>query len=300
MAEEKLIRLSQAARKLNVGKDTILEFLAKKGHEVENNPNAKLTPDQFALLSKEFAASATEKMEASGLTIGAKHSDNLVIESEKEIVAKKSKDEEESIMIKNLGATEIKPKEEKPEKLEREKPKLEGIKVVGKIELEKKTKKEEDKVEKEKVEEEQPVAKKEEKVEKPEQEVIKARADKLKGLKVVDRIELPVEKEKKKDQPVASSDIGDEKKGKRPRKRIITQDNKGQRGKPMQPRIQKEEPSEKEIQDQIRATLAKLSGGHKKSSGSKYRREKRQAVSEAQEQQMLQEQEASKTLKVTE
>lgn len=300
MAEEKLIRLSQAARKLNVGHHTILDFLAKKGHEVENNPNAKLTPDQFALLSKEFAASATEKMEASGLTIGAKHTDNLVIESEKEVVAKKSKDEEESIMIKNLGATEIKTKEEtKPEKVERDKPKLEGIKVVGKIELEKKAKKEEEKVEK--AEEEKPEPKKEEKVvEKPEQEVIKARADKLKGLKVVDRIELPVEKEKKKDQPVASSDIGDDKKGKRPRKRIITQDNKGQRGKPMQPRVQKEEPSEKEIQDQIRATLAKLSGGHKKGSGAKYRREKRQAVSEAQEQQMLQEQEASKTLKVTE
>jgi translation initiation factor IF-2 len=66
------------------------------------------------------------------------------------------------------------------------------------------------------------------------------------------------------------------------------------------PRVQKEEPSEKEIQDQIRATLAKLSGGQKKTSGAKYRREKRQAYSEAQEQQMLQDQEASKTLRVTE
>src|SRR5690606_9219206 len=66
------------------------------------------------------------------------------------------------------------------------------------------------------------------------------------------------------------------------------------------PRVQKEEPSEKEIQDQIRATLAKLSGGQKKTSGSKYRREKRQAFSEAQEQQLIQDQEASKTLKVTE
>ena len=60
-----MIRLSQAARKLNVGHHTILDFLAKKGHEVENNPNAKLTPEQFALLSKEFAASATEKLEES-------------------------------------------------------------------------------------------------------------------------------------------------------------------------------------------------------------------------------------------
>ena len=58
--------------------------------------------------------------------------------------------------------------------------------------------------------------------------------------------------------------------------------------------------SEKEIQDQIRATLAKLSGGQKKFSGAKYRKEKRQAVSDAQEEKLLQEQESSKTLRVAE
>jgi translation initiation factor IF-2 len=84
MAEEKLIRLSQAARKLNVGHNTILDFLGKKGFEVENNPNAKLTPEQFAILSKEFASSATDKLEASGLSIGVKHNDNIVLENEKE------------------------------------------------------------------------------------------------------------------------------------------------------------------------------------------------------------------------
>jgi translation initiation factor IF-2 len=335
MAEEKLIRLSQAARKLNVGHNTILDFLAKKGFEVENNPNAKLTPEQFNLLSKEFASSATDKLEASGLSIGAKHVENLVVESQKE-VAKKRVDEEESIMIKNLGSKEVKAKEEaKAEKVEREKPKLEGIKVVGKIDLEKKpvakTEVEEQPVIEPPVVEEpvKPVKKVEPPVvvtpkapepePQPESEVIKAKADKLKGLKVVDKIELPVEKEKKKDGPVASSDTSKDSKGKRPRKRIANFDNnqqqqgggppKGprpqqqqpQRGKgPQGPRIQKEEPSEKEIQDQIRATLAKLSGGQKKVSGAKYRREKRQAISDAQEQQMLQEQEQSKTLKVTE
>ncbi|MCU0358789.1 MAG: translation initiation factor IF-2 [Cyclobacteriaceae bacterium] len=315
MAEEKMIRLNMAARKLNVGVHTIVEFLAKKGFAVEENPNTKLTPEQYALLSKEFAASATEKMEASGLTIGVKHADNIVIESEKEIAAKKRSEEEESILIKNLAAKDIVSKEEpKTEKLEFEKPKLEGIKVLGKIDLEKKPKVEEPK-EEPVVEKEEPapvpvvtaepaptVEKvKEEVPEKPEQEVIKARADKLKGLKVIDRIELPVEK--KKEQPVASSDLSEDKKGKRPRKRIVSPgDGQRQRtgGKPMPQRPMKEEPSEKEIQEQIRATLAKLSGGGKKSSGSKYRREKRQAISEAHEREMLQEQEASKTLKVTE
>ena len=139
MAEEKLVRLSQAARKLNVGHNTILDFLAKKGFEVENNPNAKLTPEQVNLLSKEFASSATEKKEASGLTIGVKHGDNANAEAEKEIIPNKRLEEEESnIMIKNLGSKEVKAREDlKTEKVEREKPKLEGIKVLGKIDLEK-------------------------------------------------------------------------------------------------------------------------------------------------------------------
>ena len=77
MAEEKTMRLGQASRKLNVGHNTILDFLAKKGHVVENNVNAKLTPEQVVLLSKEYASSATEKQEASELTIGGKHSETV-------------------------------------------------------------------------------------------------------------------------------------------------------------------------------------------------------------------------------
>lgn len=293
-----MIRLGQASRKLNVGHNTILEFLAKKGFTVENNPNAKLTPEQFAMLSKEYAASASEKLEASSLSIGAKHADSVTIGSEAEAHRKKI-EEEERIMIKNLGSKEIKFKEEpKPEKIEREKPKLEGIKVVGKIELEKEKKKvEAEPVAEVKEEKKEPVA---EKV--PEQELIKAKADRLQGLKVVDRIELPAEK--KKDQPVASSDIRNEQK-KRPRKRIVSP-GEGARGagpgqkRTLPPRTQKAEPTEKEIQDQIRATLAKLSGGGKKFTGAKYRREKRQAVSDAEEVRVQQEQEESKILKVTE
>ncbi|HEY9489906.1 MAG TPA: translation initiation factor IF-2, partial [Chryseosolibacter sp.] len=138
MAEEKMIRLGQASRKLNVGHNTILEFLTKKGFAVDNNPNTKLTGEQYAMLSKEFASSASEKLEASGLTIGTKHVENITTEREKEVI-KKRVDEEESILIKNLGSKDLKVKDEvKAEKVERDKPKLEGIKVLGKIELDKK------------------------------------------------------------------------------------------------------------------------------------------------------------------
>ncbi len=308
MAEDKGIRLGQASRKLNVGHNTILDFLAKKGFVVENNPNAKLTVDQFAMLAKEYASSASEKLEASGLTIGTKHNEPAATKAEPETHRKKV-DEEESMLIKNLGSKDIvKHKEEaRPDKVEIEKPKLEGFKVVGKLDLEKKKAKEPE-VENVAVKEKERLAevKAEPEIEKtvvpalPELELIKARAGRLQGLKVVDKIELPV----------ASSDPAKSAAQKRPRKRIPNfNDGKGARpsgggpggpNKKPAPRVQKVEPTDKEIQDQIRATLAKLSGGQKKFTGAKYRKVKRQAVSEAEVERLQQEQEQSKTLKVTE
>ncbi len=39
MAEEKTIRLSQVARKLNVATTTIIAYLAELGFRIENQPN---------------------------------------------------------------------------------------------------------------------------------------------------------------------------------------------------------------------------------------------------------------------
>lgn len=295
MAEEKMIRLGQASRKLNVGHNTILEFLSKKGFTVENNPNAKLTSEQFAMLAKEYASSASEKIEASILSIGTKHTETLTIQSEPDAPRKKA-EEDENILIKNLGSNEIKSKEEpkQPEKVQRESAKLEGIKVVGKIDLDKKKKEAPATT----AEAKTPATEKAPEPEKqPELEVIKAKAGKLQGLKVVDKIELPEEKKP------ASAESRDDARKKRPRKRIVTVSNdkgRASAGGAKRPMAGKGEPSEKEIQDQIRATLAKLSGGQKKFSGAKYRKEKRQAVSEAEEEKLLQEQEASKTLRLSE
>ena len=61
-----------------------------------------------------------------------------------------------------------------------------------------------------------------------------------------------------------------------------------------------EELSDKEIQDKIKATLAKLSGGKTKTERSKYRKDKRSAKAEAEEEKLIQAEEDSKTLQVTE
>ena len=319
-----MMRLSQAARKLNVGLSTIAEHLETKGFEVEHSPNAKITMEQFEMLAKEFASSAMDKEEASGLTIGQKHTDNLVIDSGTDATTKKREDEEE-IFIKNISASqeetaeaetktaeepEAPAEEEKaPEPAPSSKTKLQGIKVVGKIDLEPKkaepaeTKEapEEapDKDQEETKTEEAPAAEKpaEPAAEEP-REVIEAKADALKGLTVLGKIELPKEK------PVASSDDKPErKKKKRPRRRISPaesrrSDQKSRSDK--RSKIEKEDVSDKEIQEQIKATLAKLSGGKGNVSRSKYRREKRSAIAEAEEEKMLQQAEEAKVLKVTE
>ena len=48
------IRLSKAAKEFNVGKDAIVEFLAKKGFQIDSTPNTKLSADMYELLAKEF------------------------------------------------------------------------------------------------------------------------------------------------------------------------------------------------------------------------------------------------------
>lgn len=360
------MRLGQAARKLNVGSSTIIDFLATKGFKIDSNPNTKITPDQYELLAREYAESAHDKEEASGLTIGNSTTDNVVLTSSAEPEAKEPKKEDKILIKDNTAGKEKEGKEEEAEESQIERPKLQGIKVVGKIDLDPQQKAAKEEAEEEKQEEEKPVepsepeqpakpsepeveekaeepvaeeatpesteepeekaeeqAPEESKEEKPapiagKSKVIEAKADSLKGLTVLGKIELP-KKPAKTEKPVASSDKNKEdsqSRQKRPRKRISSsrkdsgsqpspgqQQGKGRPTRERKPRVVKEELTDKEIQDKIKATLAKLSGGTSQGptvSRSKYRREKRSQVAEAHEEKMLQEQEDMKTLKVTE
>ncbi len=54
MAQQKLMRLSQAAIKLNIGIKTLVDHLNSKGIKVETDPNAQITPEQFAQLLADF------------------------------------------------------------------------------------------------------------------------------------------------------------------------------------------------------------------------------------------------------
>ena len=126
------MRLGQVARKLNVGVSTIVDSMAKKGFDVESNPNSKISMEQYNMLAKEFKSSAQDKEEASHLSIGKRHNETFTIKAEPEPEQPKKQDP-----VKQAPKVEEK-KETKPEieKVSSEVPKLEGIKVLGKIDLE--------------------------------------------------------------------------------------------------------------------------------------------------------------------
>ncbi|MDJ1483403.1 translation initiation factor IF-2 [Cytophagaceae bacterium YF14B1] len=148
MGEEKMMRLSQVARQLNVGTSTILDVLGQRGFKVENSPNAKITSEQFEILAKEFKGSALEKKEASELTIGKKHNENLILDANRP--ERRDKTEEEEFFIpphvseKETPVSKEVPKEtpaiQEPSTVRPDTGRitLPGVKILGKIELDKK------------------------------------------------------------------------------------------------------------------------------------------------------------------
>ncbi|HRH65707.1 MAG TPA: translation initiation factor IF-2 [Bacteroidia bacterium] len=157
MAEaEKTIRLSKAIKEFNLSLDHIVEFLNKKGFTIESNPNTKLPGDAYALLLKEFQGDKSAKEEAQQLSQTKLRKDTPVVldaEGTKKSTTKKD-DESADILIKNIHVADYQ-KEEKPKKKEEPKPdkpakikepepevikatieKVEGPKVLGKIDIE--------------------------------------------------------------------------------------------------------------------------------------------------------------------
>lgn len=155
-------------------------------------------------------------------------------------------------------------------------------------------------------------------VEAPQEEVLFRRTvEKLEGPKIMGKIELPVKDDRKK--PVASSSAEFEAEKKKKRKRIRKEggpvnleqeagkrnpgqgNNRGgnrnnQRGPA---REQKAELTEEEVQKQIKETLARLSG-QGKSKTSKYRRDKREQISQRMEKEQAEIEAQKGVLKVTE
>jgi len=356
----KATRLSKAAREFNVGISTIIDFLNKKGIDLEPNPNTKIPQEAYLLLVKEYSTDISAKKESEKLIFKDLHTkkETLSIDDVSEKPAPEEADRDEEIIVKD--ATGVQKTVEK--KTDVEKP---GIKLVGKIDLDKTEKKEaeeekeprkpskpeekppkedlptdkEEKTETEQIAEEKTPAekKKEEKtkeaVPEPEKddtsevvdeeiypeeledvpEVFKTGIQKLSGPTVIGKINLPAEEKRKsaareKDKKSADADSRKKKKRKRITKdkdqvSVVKPDlgEKKEKGgrKVVKKRPVRAEIDEEEVQKQIKETLARLTSKGK-SKGSRYRREKREAISEKHRQNEDLIQQQKNILKVTE
>jgi translation initiation factor IF-2 len=128
----KVTRLSKAAREFNVGISTIVEFLHKKGFDLDSNPNTKLPNEAYILLLKEYSTDISVKKESEKLIFKDLHrkKESVSIEDFSEKTESEDIEKDEEVRITDTSTikstVDIKTEIKKPE-----------VKLIGKIDLEK-------------------------------------------------------------------------------------------------------------------------------------------------------------------
>ena len=90
-------RLNKVAKDFNVGLQTLVDYLAKKGHQVDLNPNTKISEEQYELLATAFQNERKVKEEADKIELMTSGSNRVVELSTKE----EPEPEGEEVIIKN-------------------------------------------------------------------------------------------------------------------------------------------------------------------------------------------------------
>lgn len=165
---QKTPRLLAAAKEFNIGKDTLVEFLAEKNFELNSsNPNVKLTAEMYKALQDEFAQDKLAKRKSDEIALPKgplldnidktkEELDITIRDAEEEVKpaeeeakkeepvketkakAKKDVEKEEPVAIEEPKEAEPEPepaKEEVKEEPKAEEKKTAGPNVVGKIDL---------------------------------------------------------------------------------------------------------------------------------------------------------------------
>ena len=320
MADRPSIRLNKVLRELNISLERAVEFLNDKGVEIDARPTTKITNQIYDILLDEFEKDKSKKV--------ASH----------EVGEEKRKEKESLRIIQEKKEQERLDKIAKREELKTNRISLEKPKALGKIDLDalKNSPKKEIKTPQENKPESKIIA---QNTEKQKNENAPSSSDKIdasnrnitetKVLKDDSKSEIDVDNNeednktlttqykrlsgpKKTGQTINLEEVNKKEKTvedarKRKRKRISkdikpSSNNIKANNKPKNRSVpaKKEEPTEEEVQKQIRETLEKLQGKTTKSKGAKYRRDKRSQHRQKSEEEMAQVEAGSKVLKVTE
>ncbi|MFA5814398.1 MAG: translation initiation factor IF-2 [Bacteroidales bacterium] len=144
-------RLSRVAKECNVGIQTIVDFLHKKGFDIENSPNAKIPPEALVLVMKEYQNDQAAKREAVQFKEEHKYESRTTISIEDtpaQQVDEEAEQEEVLLIQDSRGSLkfdldqddsrrEKREKKEEPEVIAVPIDKPIGPKIVGRVDLEK-------------------------------------------------------------------------------------------------------------------------------------------------------------------
>ena len=326
MSDTPTIRLNKVLRDLNISLDRAVDHLKTKGVEIEARPTTKISSEVYQVLLDEFQTDMSKKVasqEVGEEQRKEKEALRLKIEQEQEEkrIAREKKSEEiikakaELSKPKAVGKIDLEegnkanPKKE-VEADEHPKPAAKTEEVAPESTEESTTQKSADQETEAAAPEAEEVASTEAKEVAEENESIKTQYQKLSGIKLTGaKIDLTQFEKKKKQEDSSKAKNQDRDNKKRKRKRIVSDNNQGRdqnnqnrRGGKNRPKqgVQKVEPTEEEVQKQVRETLEKLQGKSSKGKGAKYRREKRDLHKKQSELDLEQQEIESKILKVTE
>ena len=313
MTETSKVRLNVALRELNISLDRAVEFLSDKKMEIEARPTTKISRDIYQLLLDEFETDKSKKDASHEISEEKKkEKESLRVLQEKKEQERLEQQQKRQELIKakvsinkpvTLGKIDLdSPKPQKPElhnNLSNAKADKKADKAIEKQNIE--NKKDDNKEIKNPTSPNQ--------VEKNLDGSIKTKYKTLSGPKMTGQT-IDLDEFKKKEKTVEDA-------RKRKRKRISkettnkpsvekkTNNNTNLRKglpkqKPRQEQPVKAEPSDEEVQKQIRETLEKLQGKSNKSKGAKYRRDKRDQHKQKSDDELAEIEASSKILKVTE
>jgi translation initiation factor IF-2 len=330
MAEKASIRLNKVLRELNISLDRAVEHLSSKDIQIEARPTTKISNEIYQSLLDEFETDKSKKdasaeiteekrkeKEQQRLVQERKEKERLELEIKNQEIIKAKKVELEK--PKTVGKIDLKDQKVKKslnpglqskDKTKINKPSISQPKINNVSGLDKNK---ESKIKEEVLKSVKPIPdinndkKKDQDVlteEAQPNKKIETQYRKLSGPKKTGQT-INLDKVNQKEKNVEDAR---KKKRKRISKESPSPTNKNQTsnsGKRFQknnrqPQVAKVEPTEEEVQKQIRETLAKLQGRSNKSKGAKYRRDKRSQHREKSEDEIAQLEAESKTIKVTE
>ena len=311
------IKLIKACKELNIGMSTLTAFCEKHGHPVEADPNVRIDDDLYLLLAKEFNRDMAVKLEADRIAAERQAKEEAArqaaeaLKAEQE-AAERARAEAEAAVRKAAEDARVEAERKKAEAEQQAQAELAAQKAAEEAKTQKAA------------EQEAPVeTPKEEKPEPKKTEIFTLGKPELKNApKVLGKIDLNAidtstrpakkskeQKRKEREERQAAQQaqqqaaaVAQAERRKRERikgAKVDPNDKRNQAGKKVK-NTKPREATQEEVERALKETLSRLQQPKGKNNSAKYKRERREQEREKHELEIMEAQEQSKILKLTE